>query len=79
MSPKDKPVTSFTKPPVDVMQGRRVLSPEQAAHQKMMDQIKTGGRPIGGVPPVRIPPLDAEPLASGGLYVLASSGSIRSN
>lgn len=66
MSPKDKPVTSFTKPPVDVMQGRRVLSPEQAAHQKMMDQIKTGGRPIGGVPPVRIPPLDAEPLASGG-------------
>jgi hypothetical protein len=31
-----------------------------------MNAVKQGGRPLGGVPPVKIPPLGAEPLDGGG-------------
>ena len=44
----------------------RPLTPEQQAHQDAMARIKTGGRPVGVVPPVRVPPLDADPLPGGG-------------
>lgn len=62
-----KGTTSFTKPPIEVMDSmNRSLTPEQRMHQEAMDRVKTGSRPVGGVPPVRVPPLDAEPLPGGG-------------
>ncbi|CAB4131305.1 hypothetical protein UFOVP276_171 [uncultured Caudovirales phage] len=68
MNQRDRGITSFSKPPVEVVKNmaNRNLSSEQQAQRDMMDQIKSGGRPVGGVPPVKIPPLDAEPLKGGG-------------
>jgi hypothetical protein len=67
MSQKDRATTSFSKPPIEVMQSRiRPLTQAQLQHKDMMDSIKAGGRPVGGTPPVKIPPLDAEPLSTGG-------------
>ena len=45
---------------------QKPLSPEQQAAQDRMASIKAGARPVGGVPKVRIPPLDADPLPGGG-------------
>ena len=61
-----KGTTSFTKPPIEVISSMAQLTPDQQAHKNTMAQVKSGGRPVGGVPPVRIPPLDADPLPGGG-------------
>jgi len=45
---------------------QKPLSPEQQTAQDRMASIKAGARPVGGVPKVRIPPLDADPLPGGG-------------
>lgn len=45
---------------------QKPLSPEQQAAQDRMAGIKAGARPVGGVPRVHIPPLDADPLPGGG-------------
>lgn len=61
-----KETTSFTKTPIEVISSMPRLTPEQQAHKDAMEKAKQGGRPVGGVPPVRIPPLDADPLPGGG-------------
>jgi len=62
-----KGITSFTKPPIEVISSmNRNLTPEQQMRQDALDRAKAGGRPVGGVPPVKIPPLDADPLPGGG-------------
>ena len=61
-----KGTTSFTKPPIEVISSMNRLTPEQQSRQDAMARAKTGGRPVGVVPPVKIPPLDADPLPGGG-------------
>lgn len=38
---------------------------KRQAQQERMDRIKSRGKPLGGAPPVHIPPLDAKPLMDG--------------
>jgi len=35
---------------------------ELSAYQKKMEEIKSRGKPVGGAPPVKIPPLNADPV-----------------
>jgi len=63
----NKGVVQFNKPVTEVRRTmQKPLSPEQQAAQDRMAGIKAGARPVGGIPRVRIPPLDADPLPGGG-------------
>ena len=68
MTTKTKGTVQFNTPVAEVRRNmqRPPLSPEQQAAQERMAGVKTGARPVGGVPPVHIPPLDADPLPGGG-------------
>lgn len=55
-----KPV-QFNKPPQEVLRDRR----QQEAKAKM-NRLKQPRQPHGGAPPVKVPPLNAEPLKAGG-------------
>ncbi len=52
MSDKIKP-TSFNK---------KGPEPESGGYKKKMAAIKSRGKPLGGAPPVKVPPLNAEPI-----------------
>jgi len=65
----DKTKIQFNKTPAEVLRDRRsreALTAEQAAEQDNMGAMKRPRQPLGGAPPVRIPPLDAEPIEGGG-------------
>ena len=68
MTPRiGKGVVQFNPPLTEVRRTmQKPVSPEQQAAQDRMASIKAGARPVGGVPRVRIPPLDADPLPGGG-------------
>lgn len=53
----------FNKTPAEIIQERRARSAVQA---EQMAQLKQPRPPLGGAPQVKIPPLNAEPLKSGG-------------
>lgn len=55
-----KPV-QFNKPPHEVLRDRRQLEAKEK-----MSRLKQPRQPHGGAPPVKVPPLSAEPLKSGG-------------
>ena len=55
---------------------QRPLTPEQQAAQERMSAVKGSARPVGGVPKVHIPPLDADPLPGGG-PMSAQAGALR--
>lgn len=61
----DKNTTQFNKPPEDILNERQ-LTPEQQAAKDRMERMKRPRVPLGGAPPVRIPPLNAEPIEGGG-------------
>jgi len=63
MMPKD--TTQFNKSPEELLQNRE-LTPEQQAAKARMDRMKAQRVPLGGAPPVKIPPLDASPIEGGG-------------
>ena len=66
-SKSNKGIVQFNQPLTEVRRTmQKPLSPEQQAAQDRMASIKAGARPVGGVPKVRIPPLDADPLPGGG-------------
>lgn len=65
MSKDDKNTISFNKTPEEVLRARKSqqeLTPEQKAYQERMASLKQARQPLGGAPPVQIPPLDAEPM-----------------
>lgn len=65
----DKTKIQFNKTPAEVLRDRRqkdALTSEQAAAQEHMNGMKRPRQPLGGAPPVRIPPLDADPIEGGG-------------
>lgn len=41
-------------------------TPDEVVSRSAMDRAKSRMRPVGGVPPVRIPPLDSDPVEGGG-------------
>jgi hypothetical protein len=61
MADKTKNPVQFNKPPVEVLRDRR-----QKESQEQMDRLKRPRQPHGGAPPVKVPPLNAEPIARGG-------------
>jgi hypothetical protein len=83
MANKERPTLQFNKPPEEVLRQRQTrvnpeeLSPEQLAMRQRMEQLKQSRQPLGGAPPVRIPPLDAEPVKGGGS--MAQQAAILSN
>jgi hypothetical protein len=58
----DKKAIQFNASPDEILRQRQ-LTPEQLQAKQNMDRLKTGNVPLGGAPPVKIPPLDAEPIA----------------
>ena len=68
MIPKsNKSIVQFSKPITEVRRTmQKPLTSEQQAARDRMDSIKAAARPVGGVPKVHIPPLDADPLPGGG-------------
>lgn len=65
MSKDDKQTLQFNKTPDEVLRVRKSKqerSPEQQAYQERMAALKQQRQPLGGAPPVQIPPLDAEPI-----------------
>lgn len=61
----DKHQIHFNKPPDEVLRERRArreLTEEQRINQERMAGLKAPRPPLGGAPPVSIPPLDAEPI-----------------
>ena len=61
----DKKEIFFNKTPSEVLRDRKVkyeLSEEQKAYQERMAELKSAKVPLGGAPPVEIPPLYAEPV-----------------
>jgi hypothetical protein len=61
MADKKKPPVQFNKPPQEVLRDRR-----QKEAQEQMSRLKQQRQPLGGAPPVKVPPLNAEPLKGGG-------------
>jgi len=60
-----KQTISFNKTPDEVLRerkNRQELSPQQQADRERMSRLKQPQQPLGGAPPVQIPPLDAEPM-----------------
>ena len=55
MSEKNK--IHFNKTPEEVLRDRK---------QRQSDKLKLPRVPLGGAPPVRIPPLNSEPIEKGG-------------
>ena len=67
MLKSNKGTVQFNQPVSEVRRTmQKSLSPEQQAAQDLMASIKAGARPVGVVPKVHIPPLDADPLPGGG-------------
>lgn len=60
-----KNTTQFNKPPEEILNARQ-LTPEQQAAKQRMEQMKRQRVPLGGAPPVKIPPLTADPIEGGG-------------
>jgi len=58
MDKRDRTRVHFNKTPEEVIRDRRAQSPT--------DKLKAPRQPLGGAPPVKIPPLDADPLPGGG-------------
>lgn len=58
---KKRTQVQFNKPPREVLHDRR-----QQDNKQQMDRLKQPRQPHGGAPPVKVPPLGAEPLKSGG-------------
>lgn len=56
MTDKPKP-TTFNKQAQPTQ-----AAPPQTDYQRRMEAIKSRGKPVGGAPPVKIPPLDADPI-----------------
>lgn len=56
-----KPQVQFNKAPQEVLRDRR-----QRDARDHMDRLKQPRQPLGGAPPVSVPPLNAEPLKTGG-------------
>lgn len=56
-----KPQVQFNKAPQQVLRDRR-----QRDAQEHMGRLKQPRQPLGGAPPVSVPPLNAEPLQTGG-------------
>jgi hypothetical protein len=61
MVDKKKPQVQFNKAPQEVLRDRR-----QRELQERMNKLKQPRQPHGGAPPVKVPPLNAEPLTTGG-------------
>jgi hypothetical protein len=61
MVDKKKLQVQFNKVPQEVLRDRR-----QREAQERMDRLKQPRQPHGGAPPVRVPPLNAEPIKMGG-------------
>lgn len=59
-APQNKGIVQFNTPVSGIVDGRK------AASQQRMSDIKQPRQPLGGAPEVRIPPLNAEALESGG-------------
>lgn len=59
-----KGTMQFNKPPEEILQ--REMTPEQLAAKERMERLKNRGRPKGGAPEVKIPPLNASPIEGGG-------------
>jgi len=57
MDKKDKTNIQFGKTPEEILRDRK---------KSPADNLKAPRQPLGGAPPVRIPPLDADPIAHGG-------------
>lgn len=57
----DKKPVQFNKSTDEVLRDRR-----QREAQEQMNRMKQQRQPLGGAPPVKVPPLNAEPLKSGG-------------
>jgi len=64
----DKKQIQFNKAPEEILRDRRQreLDGRQQAAQEQMSRLKAPSQPLGGIPPVHIPPLDAEPIEGGG-------------
>lgn len=56
-----KQTVQFNKPPQEVLRDRR-----QQEAKARMERLKQPRQPLGGAPPVKVPPLNAEPLKTGG-------------
>lgn len=61
MKEKKKPQVQFNKAPQEILRDRR-----QRSAQEHMNRLKQPRQPLGGAPPVKVPPLNAEPLEMGG-------------
>ncbi len=61
MVEKKRPQVQFNKAPQEVLRDRR-----QRDAQEHMNRLKQPRQPYGGAPPVSVPPLNAEPLQTGG-------------
>jgi len=65
MIDKDKNQLQFNRPPEEILRERRArreMTDEQRAYQDRMAALKANKVPLGGAPPVSIPPLDATPI-----------------
>lgn len=65
----DKTRLQFNKSPGEILQerkARREMNSQQAQQQAKMASIKEQRQPLGGAPPVKIPPLNADPVPGGG-------------
>lgn len=64
----DKTKVHFNKTPEEIIRDRRQkeLDQNQSEAQAQMARMKGVRQPLGGAPPVRIPPLNAEPIEGGG-------------
>lgn len=60
-----KGTTQFNKPP-ELLLNSRQLTPEQQIAKERMERMKATRVPLGGAPPVRVPPLNADPIEGGG-------------
>lgn len=59
----NKPKVQFNKTPAEILQERRARA---AANAEQMAGIKKSRQPLGGAPPVKVPPLNAQPIEGGG-------------
>jgi len=61
MADKQRSQVQFNKAPQEVLRDRR-----QKDAMEHMNRLKKQRQPLGGAPPVKVPPLNAEPLKMGG-------------
>ena len=59
----NKPQVQFNKPPSEILRERRARA---AAQADQMAAVKKQRQPLGGAPPVKVPPLDAQAIDGGG-------------